>query len=546
MAEVGGVFNKASDGREPIDIILLTHGRLEDLTIPCVRAIYANTRNLFHLIVIDDSTPDMDEGKDYTPLWFKRLQIDQQNITFIHSDIPYKSGNQVINIGLAQGNNRFVTVLGNSSFVEPDWDITPVQLMAQKPKIGLIGMKCLKGGWNERDDGQIESAGVFMQGYMPCDLGRDESAHRLSLSYPCFSLQWSHILLRREAVAGNLDEGLWRGFVGWDDLDNSVYIRYKGWEAWYCGLSSSYHRTHATRGNDSIETLQKNRINAEIFYKRWGYWDMFRALNPYASEYFPGGEIKYLCDANKLPLQLNDISLQIAQEISSSLDSNEGQALISLAQRVAKPDAVLVEVGSWTGCSSSSLAQVIRAFGGHLYCVDHWEGSTDTALVELAKNNDVYKIFETNLTKAGLWDYLTPLIMDSKTACDKFEDASIDFLFIDGDHRYQQFKEDLDRWLPKMKANGIICGHDCEGYYSKLSPEAKARIDSRLEDDYTGIYHAGVIKGLFDLWGNDYSIFPDTRIWFKELGGNAVYDKIALREITNRTSLRDMDLSKST
>ncbi len=517
MAEAGGEFNKATDGREPIDIILLTHGRLEDLTIPCVQAIYANTRNLFHLIVVDDSTPDMDEGKDHTPQWFKRLQIDQQNITFIHSDIPYKSGNQVINIGLAQGNSRFVAVIGNSSFVEPDWDIVPVQLMAQKPKIGLVGMKCLKVGWADSGDGLIESAGVFMQGYMPCDLGRDLPAQRLSLSYPCFSLQWSHILLRREAVVGNLDEDIWRGFVGWDDLDNTIFVRYKGWEAWYCGLGSSYHKTHATRGNDDDETLRNNRIDGEIFYKRWGYWDSFKALNPYATEYFPNGEIKYLCDANKLPLRVADISLQIAREISSSLDANDGEALIALARKVEKADALFVEVGSWTGYSASLIAQVARAFGGHLYCIDHWKGSTDTILAQLAKENDVYKIFETNLTKVGLWNYLTPMVMDSKTACNEFKDASIDFLFMDGDHRYQQFKEDLDRWLPKMKVGGIICGHDCEGYYSKLSPEVKLGFNNYLKIDFTGTYHAGVIKSLFDKFTDDYSIIPDTRIWYKEI-----------------------------
>ena len=518
MVEVGGEVSQDSL-LEPIDIILLTHGGLEELTIPCVRAIYANTANLFHLIVVDDSTPDMDEGKDHTPQWFKTLQIDQTNITFIHSHEPYKSGNQVINIGLGAGNHRFVAAIGNSTIVEPEWDIVPIRLMQRNPKIGVIGMKCLKLGWSPEQDGQIESAGIYMHGFVPCDAGRDERGHRLAKAYPCFSVQWSFVLVRREAVEGNLDENIWQGFVGWDDIDNSVYLRYKGWEVWYCGQSAGYHKTHATRGSNSDEVLLKNRINGEIFVKRWGYWDLFRQANPYALEYFPNSEIKYLCDANKLPLTVTNISLNLADEISSSLDPLDGEGLIALTHKVAKPNAVFVEIGSWTGHSACLIAQVVRGLGGHLYCVDHWKGSEKTLLIELAQGNDIYKIFETNLTKVGLWNYITPIIMDSKSASEKFKDDSIDFLFLDGDHRYEQFKEDLSVWLPKMKVGAIICGHDCEIHYSKLSPEIKQQIDNHLENDFTGIYHAGIIRGLFDCFNDDYEIIKDTRIWYKEIKG---------------------------
>ena len=295
---------KAGDVGEPIDIILLTHGRL-DLTIPCVSAIYAHTKSPFHLIVVDDSTPDMNEGKDRTPQWFKRLQLEQRNITYYHQIAPFKSGNQMFNIGLTRGNSPFVAVVMNSIRVEPDWDIVAVQMMRQNPKIGIIGFKCLKDGWPEQTvDGQIESAGINIWNYTPCDMGRDEPGHRLSCSYPCFSVQWAFALLRREAVVGNLDEDLWEGFVGWDDIDNTVYLRYKGWEAWYCGLGVGYHKTHATRGTDEDEALLKNRRNAEKFYKRWGYWDLYKSKNPYAPEHFPEGEVKFLTNANELPLEV--------------------------------------------------------------------------------------------------------------------------------------------------------------------------------------------------------------------------------------------------
>ena len=303
--EIGGEVYNAEGISEPIDIILPTHGRLKDLTGPCVDAIYSHTKAPFHLIVVDDSTSDMDDGKDKTPEFFERVKIEHTNITFIHSDSPFKCGNQIFNTGLAYAKNRFVATIMNSVFVEPDWDVVAIQMMVQNPRIGIIGLKCLKSGWPEHQDGQIESAGISMNGYTPCDMGRDEPGHRLVMSYPCVSLQWAFALLRKEAVMGNLDEDLWQGFVGFDDIDNTIYLRYKRWEAWYCGLGTGYHKTHATRGSNENEKLRKNRINAEIFYKRWGYWDLFKKQNPYAPEYFPNGEVKFLCNADELPLEVN-------------------------------------------------------------------------------------------------------------------------------------------------------------------------------------------------------------------------------------------------
>ena len=71
-----------------------------------------------------------------------------------------------------------------------------------------------------------------------------------------------------------------------------------------------------------------------------------------------------------------------------------------------------------------------------------------------------------------------------------------------------------------VKKGGIICGHDCELQYSKSSPEIREVIDNNLGSDFTGLYHAGVVRGLFDYFNDDYLIMPNTTIWFKEIGVN--------------------------
>jgi predicted O-methyltransferase YrrM len=46
---------------------------------------------------------------------------------------------------------------------------------------------------------------------------------------------------------------------------------------------------------------------------------------------------------------------------------------------------------------------------------------------------------------------------------------SIDFLFIDADHRYEAVVQDWASWVPKVRTNGIIALHDCK--LAKNSPE---------------------------------------------------------------------------
>ena len=48
----------------------------------------------------------------------------------------------------------------------------------------------------------------------------------------------------------------------------------------------------------------------------------------------------------------------------------------------------------------------------------------------------------------------------SKEATRDFENNHFDFVYIDGDHRYEYVKEDLAMWFPKVKIGGVFAGHD--------------------------------------------------------------------------------------
>jgi len=48
----------------------------------------------------------------------------------------------------------------------------------------------------------------------------------------------------------------------------------------------------------------------------------------------------------------------------------------------------------------------------------------------------------------------------SREAAKKFADKSVDLIFIDGDHRFDEVRGDLIAWWPKVTRGGALCGDD--------------------------------------------------------------------------------------
>ena len=127
----------------------------------------------------------------------------------------------------------------------------------------------------------------------------------------------------------------------------------------------------------------------------------------------------------------------------------------------AKDGMNFVEIGSFVGGSICYFGQKLRQFNKqvNLTAVDTWKfENISTGHLQLVENNDYYQAFLQNIAKCAL--SVKTVVSDSIEAADKFDDESIDFLFIDGCHTYPYTENELKAWLPKMKKNSIIAGHD--------------------------------------------------------------------------------------
>jgi hypothetical protein len=55
---------------------------------------------------------------------------------------------------------------------------------------------------------------------------------------------------------------------------------------------------------------------------------------------------------------------------------------------------------------------------------------------------------------------VTTLAMESAQAARLIADRTLDFVYIDSIHSFGHVCRDIDLWLPKIRPNGLIGGHD--------------------------------------------------------------------------------------
>ena len=66
----------------------------------------------------------------------------------------------------------------------------------------------------------------------------------------------------------------------------------------------------------------------------------------------------------------------------------------------------------------------------------------------------------------------------------KFEDGSLDFLYLDALHLYQPVKDDIAAWWPKLKPGGIFGGDDHNSAFPGVIRACKEVFGERLINDW--------------------------------------------------------------
>ena len=73
-------------------------------------------------------------------------------------------------------------------------------------------------------------------------------------------------------------------------------------------------------------------------------------------------------------------------------------------------------------------------------------------------NNTLYKEFLENMKP--IISVINPIRMTSVDASQLYENNSLDFVFIDASHKYNDVKDDIEHWFPKVRKGGMLAGDD--------------------------------------------------------------------------------------
>lgn len=132
--------------------------------------------------------------------------------------------------------------------------------------------------------------------------------------------------------------------------------------------------------------------------------------------------------------------------------------------KLAKNNYHFVEIGSWAGRSAALMAVEIYNSGKDIKfdCIDPWlDGGVDLRDTEHQKLlGDVPLLEQFKRNMRNVIHLVNPIQAMSLDAVGRYEDGSLNFLMIDGDHSYDAVRLDIAAWLPKMKPGSIIAGDD--------------------------------------------------------------------------------------
>lgn len=161
--------------------------------------------------------------------------------------------------------------------------------------------------------------------------------------------------------------------------------------------------------------------------------------------------------------------------------------LFGTAARYVEP--VIVEIGTDRGESTHALLSGAEVSGGHVWSIDI---------------NDKVKFLgdyaEHDVADAKLWTFIngdsTGLVAARKVP------ATIDVLFIDGDHSYERVVAELKLYLPRMAGAGTVLLHDTHD--APFMDRSMVNVGEALNDtlpgmglkweDYPGICGLGIIR----------------------------------------------------
>jgi hypothetical protein len=162
-----------------------------------------------------------------------------------------------------------------------------------------------------------------------------------------------------------------------------------------------------------------------------------------------------------------------------------GYSIPEIIKDVENP--IGIEIGTSEGFSTDYLLRTIPSL--RLFGIDPYVQYVDWDKVN-KKQEDEKEMFFYKVGPYMNEGRYTHLLMTSDEGVNKFKDSSLDFVFLDGLHTYEQVLKDCENYYEKVKSGGVLCGHD----YNMI-PDVKKAVD-----EFSLKHNKTILFGKNDLW----------------------------------------------
>ena len=117
------------------------------------------------------------------------------------------------------------------------------------------------------------------------------------------------------------------------------------------------------------------------------------------------------------------------------------------------------KVGAEIGVYVGDFTEKFCRLGIGVHAIDPWIAYSGMGRTFQAQGA-MDKIYQKARERLSKYDCAHIVKKDSLEAVWEFEDKSLDFVYIDGDHDFRHIAEDLYEWAKKVRPGGMVSGHD--------------------------------------------------------------------------------------
>lgn len=137
-------------------------------------------------------------------------------------------------------------------------------------------------------------------------------------------------------------------------------------------------------------------------------------------------------------------------------------------------DMIMVEIGCYKGESTTVWCKNFKK----VFAIDPWvdgKGYDNNDIASRSMSSAIENEFDIRLNE---YDNFEKIKNYSYEVINRFEDESLDFVYIDGEHTYDGVKQDIELYLSKIKKGGYIGGHDYKPKWQGVMDAVNERFKS--------------------------------------------------------------------